>query len=49
VDFPGIGESTPMDVATHRAGVSRLHLRAAAFVVLTCAAILGVSAWREWS
>ncbi|WP_245315599.1 sensor domain-containing diguanylate cyclase, partial [Bradyrhizobium neotropicale] len=38
-----------MTVATHRAGWSRLPLRAAAFVVLTCTAILGVSAWREWT
>ncbi|MFK4505616.1 diguanylate cyclase [Bradyrhizobium daqingense] len=36
--------------ATHqRAGWSRLPLRAAAFVVLTCATILGVSGWREWA
>ncbi|UWU75125.1 diguanylate cyclase [Bradyrhizobium huanghuaihaiense] len=35
--------------ATQRAGWSRLPLRAAAFVVLTCATILGVSAWREWA
>lgn len=32
-----------------RAGWSRLPLRAAAFVVLTCATILGVSSWREWA
>ena len=38
-----------MDIATHRAGMRRLPLRAAAFVVLTCTAIFGVSAWREWS
>ncbi|WP_027552918.1 diguanylate cyclase domain-containing protein [Bradyrhizobium sp. Cp5.3] len=38
-----------MTVATHRAGWSRLPLRAAAFVVLTCTAILGISAWREWT
>ncbi len=38
-----------MDIATNRAGMRRLPLRAAAFVVLTCTAILGVSAWREWS
>ncbi|MDE5446497.1 diguanylate cyclase [Bradyrhizobium sp. CSA207] len=38
-----------MSMAVHRAGWSRLPLRAAAFVVLTCTAILGVSAWREWS
>ena len=38
-----------MDVATHRAGLRRLPFRAAAFVVLTCTAILGVSGWREWT
>lgn len=38
-----------MNVASHRAGWSRLPLRAAAFVVLTCATILGVSGWREWA
>ena len=38
-----------MDVTTHRAGLRRLPLRAAAFVVLTCTAILGISGWREWS
>lgn len=38
-----------MDVVNHRAGLRRLPLRAAAFVVLTCTAILGVSGWREWS
>jgi diguanylate cyclase (GGDEF)-like protein/PAS domain S-box-containing protein len=35
--------------ATQRAGWSRLPLRAAAFVVLTCVTILGLSAWREWA
>ncbi|KRQ01558.1 diguanylate cyclase [Bradyrhizobium yuanmingense] len=35
--------------ATQRAGWSRLPLRAAAFVALTCATILGVSGWREWT
>ncbi|MBR0959211.1 diguanylate cyclase [Bradyrhizobium japonicum] len=35
--------------ATQRAGWSRLPLRAAAFVVLTCTTILGVSGWREWA
>ncbi|WP_439364386.1 diguanylate cyclase [Bradyrhizobium sp. DASA03005] len=35
--------------ATQRAGWSRLPLRAAAFVALTCATILGVSGWREWA
>lgn len=38
-----------MNVASHRAGWSRLPLRAAAFVVFTCVAILGVSGWREWA
>ena len=38
-----------MNVASYRAGLSRLPLRAAAFVVLTCTAILGISGWREWS
>ncbi|GGI26223.1 diguanylate cyclase [Bradyrhizobium guangdongense] len=36
-----------MSIASQRAGWSRLPLRAAAFVVLTCVAILGVSGWRE--
>jgi diguanylate cyclase (GGDEF)-like protein/PAS domain S-box-containing protein len=38
-----------MNAVSPRAGWSRLPLRAAAFVVLTCVAILGVSGWREWS
>ncbi|WP_038972587.1 sensor domain-containing diguanylate cyclase [Bradyrhizobium genomosp. III] len=38
-----------MSLVTQRAGWSRLPLRAAAFVVLTCATILGVSGWREWA
>lgn len=38
-----------MDVVTTRAGMRRLPLRAAAFVVLTCTAIFGISGWREWS
>ncbi|MCK1744415.1 diguanylate cyclase [Bradyrhizobium sp. 139] len=38
-----------MNAATQRVGWSRLPLRAAAFVVLTCATILGVSGWREWA
>ena len=38
-----------MNVATQRAGWSRLPLRAAAFVVLTCVTILGVTGWREWA
>ena len=38
-----------MNAASQRAGWSRLPLRAAAFVVLTCATILGVSGWREWA
>ncbi|MET3910324.1 diguanylate cyclase (GGDEF)-like protein/PAS domain S-box-containing protein [Bradyrhizobium sp. S3.3.6] len=37
-----------MNVISQRAGWSRLPLRAAAFVALTCVAILGVSGWREW-
>ncbi|WP_027574852.1 diguanylate cyclase [Bradyrhizobium sp. WSM1743] len=38
-----------MSAATQRAGWSRLPLRAAAFVALTCTTILGVSGWREWA
>jgi diguanylate cyclase (GGDEF)-like protein/PAS domain S-box-containing protein len=38
-----------VSAVTQRAGWSRLPLRAAAFVVLTCATILGVSGWREWA
>jgi diguanylate cyclase (GGDEF)-like protein/PAS domain S-box-containing protein len=38
-----------MNLASQRAGWSRLPLRAAAFVVLTCATIMGVSGWREWA
>ncbi|MGY3079960.1 diguanylate cyclase (GGDEF)-like protein/PAS domain S-box-containing protein [Bradyrhizobium sp. LM6.10] len=38
-----------MNAVTQRAGWSRLPLRAAAFVALTCAAILGLSGWREWA
>lgn len=38
-----------MSAATQKAGWSRLPLRAAAFVVLTCVTILGVSGWREWA
>lgn len=38
-----------MTVASHRSGWSRLPLRAAAFVALTCIAILGMSGWREWT
>ena len=38
-----------MNAVTQRTGWSRLPLRAAAFVVLTCATILGVSGWREWA
>lgn len=34
---------------TLKPGFRHLPLRAAAFVVLTCAAILGVSGWREWA
>ena len=38
-----------MTAVTTRPGWSRLPLRAAAVVVLTCATNLGVSGWREWS
>jgi diguanylate cyclase (GGDEF)-like protein/PAS domain S-box-containing protein len=38
-----------VSAATQRTGWSRLPLRAAAFVVLTCAIILGGSSWREWA
>ncbi|MCK1386620.1 diguanylate cyclase [Bradyrhizobium sp. 21] len=38
-----------MNAVTQRAGWNRLPLRAAAFVALTCATILGVSGWREWA
>jgi diguanylate cyclase (GGDEF)-like protein/PAS domain S-box-containing protein len=38
-----------MDTVPHKVGLSRLPLRAAAFVALVCAAILGMSAWGEWS
>lgn len=38
-----------MSAVTQRAGWSRLPLRAAAFVVLTCTTILGVGGWREWA
>src|SRR3569832_526221 len=38
-----------MDVVIHRAGMRRLLRRAAAFVVLTCIAILGVCGWCVWS
>ncbi|TFV71184.1 diguanylate cyclase [Bradyrhizobium frederickii] len=38
-----------MSLATQRTGWSYLPLRAAAFVALTCVAILGVSGWREWA
>ncbi|QIO98945.1 diguanylate cyclase [Bradyrhizobium symbiodeficiens] len=38
-----------MSATAQRAGWSRLPLRAAAFVVLTCATILSVSGWREWA
>lgn len=37
-----------MESARQRAGLKRLPLRAAAFVVFTCVAILAVSGWREW-
>jgi diguanylate cyclase (GGDEF)-like protein/PAS domain S-box-containing protein len=38
-----------MNVVSQRVGSSRLPLRAAAFVVLTCVAILSISGWREWA
>src|ERR1700687_4342059 len=38
-----------MDAAPYKIGLSRLPFRAAAFVTLVCAAILGMSATREWS
>ena len=38
-----------MPVAYARSGWSRLPLWAAAFVALTCVAILGMSGWREWT
>ncbi|MDD1531519.1 diguanylate cyclase [Bradyrhizobium sp. WBOS7] len=38
-----------MSATTQRTGWSHLPLRAAAFVALTGAAILGVSGWREWT
>jgi PAS domain S-box-containing protein len=37
-----------MDHARHRVGLTRLPLRAAAFVALVCVAIFGTGAWREW-
>ena len=36
-------------VHRHRQGMLRLPLRAAIFVALVCGAILGISAWREWT
>jgi diguanylate cyclase (GGDEF)-like protein/PAS domain S-box-containing protein len=44
-----IGELCRMNVSPKRSGRSGLPFWAAAFVVLTCATILGVSGWREWS
>ena len=38
-----------MNQARHRVGLTRLPLRAAAFVALVCVAILGTGGWREWS
>jgi diguanylate cyclase (GGDEF)-like protein/PAS domain S-box-containing protein len=38
-----------MSVAYPKSGWSRLPLRTAAFVLLICIAILGMSAWREWT
>jgi diguanylate cyclase (GGDEF)-like protein/PAS domain S-box-containing protein len=38
-----------MHTALHKVGFARLPLRAAAFVLLICAVILGISGLREWS
>ena len=38
-----------MNTAAHKAGFARLPLRAAAFVVVVCFAILGMSGIREWT
>src|SRR3954468_23806513 len=48
-EVPAIGDFCCMSAVTQRAGWSRLPLRAAAFVALTCVAILGVSGWGEWA
>jgi diguanylate cyclase (GGDEF)-like protein/PAS domain S-box-containing protein len=37
-----------MNAAPHKVGLSRLPLRAAAFVALVCVTIVGLSVWREW-
>jgi diguanylate cyclase (GGDEF)-like protein/PAS domain S-box-containing protein len=37
-----------MNAAPYKVGQMRLPLRAAAFVVLVCATIVGLSVWREW-
>ena len=38
-----------MDAAPHKAGLMRLPFRAALFIALVCAAILGLSGLREWN
>jgi diguanylate cyclase (GGDEF)-like protein/PAS domain S-box-containing protein len=38
-----------MSATPHKDGLTRLPIRAAAFVALVCIAILGLSGWREWS
>lgn len=37
-----------MDGIPHKTGLTRLPLRAAAFVALVCVIIVGLGAWREW-
>jgi hypothetical protein len=37
-----------MSAAPQKIGLSRLPLRAAAFVALVCVSIVGLSVWREW-
>lgn len=36
-----------MYIDTHKVGLARVPVRAAAFVALVCIAILGTSGWRE--
>jgi diguanylate cyclase (GGDEF)-like protein/PAS domain S-box-containing protein len=38
-----------MNVGLRKDGLTRLPIRAAAFIALICIAILGLSGWREWS
>ena len=47
-NFSGFGESRPVDAVPYKVGQMRLPLRAAAFVVLVCISIVGLSGWREW-